>query len=180
MACDLTKGKNQLVCKDAVSGLKAIYIANYDDYAFSGTSTDSGHTLTSLGTLTEVFQYELKNTANTFQQDITSSRDNGTTFFQQVVNFTLTKLSAQMEYQVKMAAYGRPQIFVEMNSGQVFLMGLEHGCEVAGNTQVGGTMDSLNGYVLTATAMEKEPIWYLDASTTAALFAMVSADNIAG
>jgi hypothetical protein len=180
MSCDITKCKNQLVCKDGISGLKAIYLANYDDYGFSGTSTESGHTLTSIGTLAEVFKYELKNSANTFQQDITSSRDNGTTFFQQVVNFTLTKLSAEMEYQVKMAAYGRPQIFVEMNSGQFFLMGLAHGCEIAGNSQVGGTMDSLNGYVMSATAMEKDPIWYLNNTTIAAMLALVSVDNIQG
>ena len=180
MSCDITKGKNQLVCKDGISGLKAIYLANYDDYSFSGTSNDSGHTLTSIGSLAEVFKYELKNSANTFQQDITSNRDNGTTFFQQVVNFTLTKLSAEMEYQVKMAAYGRPFIFVEMNSGQFFLMGIEHGCEIAGNSQVGGTMDSFNGYVMSATAMEKEPIWYLNNTTIAALTALVSSDNIQG
>jgi hypothetical protein len=180
MSCDITKGKNQLVCKDGISGLKAVYLCNYDNYGFSGTSTESGHTLTSIGTLAETFKYELKNSANTFQQDITSSRDNGTTFFQQVVNFTLTKLSAQMEYQVKMASYGRPQIFVEMNSGQFFLMGKDYGCEIAGNSQVGGTMDSLNGYVLTATAMEKDPIWYLNNTTIAALLALVSSDNIVG
>lgn len=180
MACDITKGKDQLVCKDGISGLKAIYLCNYDDYGFSGTSTESGHTLTSIGSLAKTFKYELKNSANTFQQDITSSRDNGTTFFQQVVNFTLTKLSAEMEYQVKMASYGRPQIFVEMNSGQFFLMGREHGCEIAGNSQVGSTMDSLNGYVLTATAMEKDPIWYLNNTTIAALLALVSSDNIVG
>lgn len=177
--CDISKGKNQLQCKDAISGLKAIYIANYDDYDFITQSNASGHTLTDLGTLIEVFKYELKNTANTFQQDITSSRDNGTTFFSQALNFTLTKLSAEMEYQVKMASYGRPQIFVEMNSGQFFLMGIQHGCEIAGNSQVGGTMDSLNGYVLTATAMEKDPIFYLDSASITALLALVSADNIA-
>jgi hypothetical protein len=85
-----------------------------------------------------------------------------------------------MEYQVKMAAYGRPQIFVEMNSGQFFLMGLAHGCEIAGNSQVGGTMDSLNGYVMSATAMEKDPIWYLNNTTIAAMLALVSVDNIQG
>lgn len=176
MSCDITKGKTLLSCKNAVSGLKAIYIANFDDYALSGTSTQSGHTLVSLGTLTtgDVFKFELKNSANTFQQDITSSRDNGTTFFNQVLNFTLTKLSAEMEFQVKMMAWGRPIIFVETNGGLFFVMGKEHGCEIAGNSQVQGTMDSLNGYVLTATGMEPEPIFYLDDTTIAALEALVA------
>lgn len=178
MSCDITKGKNILQCKDAVSGLKAIYVANYDDYGFVTTSTDAGHLLTDLGSLSEVFKFELKNSGNTFNQDITSNRDNGTTFFNQTLNFVLTKLSSEMEFQIKMLAWGRPQIFVEANSGDFFLMGEKHGCEISGKSEVQGTMDSLNGYTLTATAMEKNPIWYLTGSASTALQALVSTDNI--
>jgi len=180
MACDITKGKNLLTCKDAVSGLKAIYVANYDEYGFTTSSTDAGHLLTDLGSLTDVYKFELKNSGNTFNQDITSSRDNGTTFFNQTINFVLTKLSAEMEFQIKMLAWGRPQIFVEANSGQFFLMGEKHGCEISGKSEVQGTMDSLNGYTLTAVAMEKDPIWYLTGSMSTALIALVSTDNISG
>lgn len=185
MSCDISKGKIALACKNAVSGLKAIYVANFNDYDFGTSSTASGHTLTSLGDLgltgttgEFVYKFELKNSANTFKQDITSSRDNGTTFYNQVLAFTLTKLSAEMEFQIKQLAWGRPQIFVEMNSGQIFLMGIEHGVEIAGSSNVGGTLDSLNGYQLTGTAMEKDPIYYLDAPTIAALKLLVSTDNI--
>lgn len=178
--CDISKGKNLLSCKNAVSGLKAIYLANFDDYKYVTESTVSGHTLTDLGSLDEVFKFELKNSANTFQQDINSSRDNGTTFFNQVLNFTLTKLSGEMEFQVKMMAWGRPQVFVETNGGLIFLMGIEHGCEIAGNSQVQGTMDSLNGYVMTATATEPAPIFYLDDDSVTALKTLVSSDNISG
>lgn len=179
--CDISRGKNELACKNAVSGLKAIYMANYDDYGFVTSATSgSGNLLTSTGSLDEVFKYELKNSGNTFQQDITSNRDTGTTFFNQVLNFVLTKLSAEMEFQVQMMAWGRPQIFVEMNSGQMFLMGKDHGCEIGGNGAIGGTMDSLNGYTLTATAMEKDLIFYLDSDSIAGVKGAVSNDNITG
>ena len=178
MACDITKGKNALQCKDAVSGLKAIYVANYDDYGFVTSSTEVGHLLTDLGSLTEVFKFELKNSGNTFNQDITSSRDNGTTFFNQTLSFVLTKLSSEMEFQIKMLAWGRPQIFVEANSGDFFLVGKEHGCEISGNSQIQGTMDSLNGYSLSAVGMEKDPIFYLNGTASTALLALVSTDNI--
>ena len=174
--CDISKGKNLLNCKSSVSGLRAIFMANYDDYAMSATSTTSGHTLNTLGTLSagKVFQFELKHSANTFQQDINSSRDNGTTVFQQVLNFTLNRLSSEMEFQVKMMAWGRPIIFVEANNGLYFVMGKDNGCEIAGNAQMQGTMDALNGYVLTATAMEKEPIYYLAPTAITALNVLVS------
>lgn len=180
MACDITKGKGLLACKDAVSGLKAVYIANFDEYTFTTSSTDAGHLLTNLGDLDVVYKFELKNSGNTFTQDITSSRDNGTTFFNQTLNFVLTKLSAEMEFQIKMLAWGRPQIFVEANSGQFFLMGKEHGCEISGNSQIQGTMDSLNGYTLIAVGMEKDPIWYLTGSASTALGALVATASVPG
>lgn len=178
MSCDISKGKTALACKNAVSGFKAIYLANFDEYNFVTSSTDAGHILTDLGDLAEVFKYELKNTGNNFQQDITSSRDTGTTYFNQVLTFILTKLSKDMEFQVKMMAWGRPQIFVELSTGQIFLMGIEEGCEVGGTSAVGGAKDSLNGYTLTATAQEKDPIFYLDSASVTALKALVSAENI--
>jgi hypothetical protein len=41
-------------------------------------------------------------------------------------------------------------------------------------------MDSLNGYTLTATAMEKEPIWYLTGSASTNLVALVATASVAG
>ncbi len=183
MACDITKGKALIECKDAVSGLKAIYLSNYNEFEFTpgtgpGASTQEITTIVGASGA-DFFKFELKNSGNTFQQDITSSRDNGTTFFNQVLNFVLTKLTSEMEFQVKMMAWGRPQIVVEANSGTYFLMGREHGCEISGNSQIQGTMDSLNGYTLTATGMEKDPIFYLQSGAISTLLASVSTDNIA-
>jgi len=180
MSCNISKGKNALVCKNAISGFKAIYLANYDEYNFVTSSTDSGNILTDLGDLTEVFKYSLKNTGNSFSQAITSNRDTGTTTFSPVLTFILTKLDKEMEYQVKMMAWGRPQVFVELSSGQIFLMGTEEGNEVAGTAQVGGAKDSLNGYTLTATGVEKDPIFYLNDVSVTALKALASASNIPG
>ena len=180
MACDVSKGKISLQCKDAVSGIKAIYVANYNEYGFQTSSTESGHELLDLGTLTDVFKYTLKNSANTYEQTINSSRDNGTTFYTQVINFTLTKMSSEMEFQLKMMALGRPIIFVEGNNGSIVLIGKDNGCEVAGKGTIGGTFDSLNGYQLTGTANEQEPAWFLQEDVITQLKALVSTDNIAG
>jgi hypothetical protein len=182
MACDITKGKALLECKDAVSGLKAVYLSNFGEFDFTA-GTGPGASLQEIASISgatgaDFYKYELKNSGNTFQQDITSSRDNGTTFFTQTLNFVLTKLSAEMEFQVKMMAWGRPQIVVEANSGTFFLMGREHGCEISGNSQIQGTMDSLNGYTLTAVGMEKEPIFYLQSSAITFVTTNVSTNNI--
>lgn len=178
MACDVTRGKAALECKNGTAGIKAIYVANYDDYAFVTSSTSSGHTLTDLGTLSEVFKFELKNSANNFQEDITTSRDNGTTFYNQVITFVLTKLSSEMAFQLKMLAWGRPIIFLEGYSGEVVVVGMEFGCEITGNGQLGGNIDGANLYNLTATGMEREPAFFLTPASITALKALVSTNNI--
>jgi len=180
MACDITKGKALLQCKDTVSGLKAIYLANYGEWGFAVGTTPGANTqeITEVDGGDYFYKFELKNSGNTFQQDINSSRDNGTTFFNQVLNFILTKLSSEMEFQIKMMAWGRPQIIVEANNGTFFLIGREHGCEITGNSQLQGTLDSFNGYTMTATAMEKDPIYYLDSAAISQVLASISPDNI--
>lgn len=177
--CDITKGKNIIACKDAVSGLKAIYVANYFDYEFETvqTATD-GNSLTDIGTLDTVFKYELRNSGNTFNQDNTSSRDNGTTIYTQTLNFILTNISTEMEFQIRMFGLGRPIIFVEGNNGLFFVVGSKNGCEVTSKTELQGTMDSMNGYTLTAVATEKDPIFYLTSGAITSLKAIVSTDNL--
>jgi hypothetical protein len=180
MACDISKGRTTLPCKDDVSGIKAIYVTNYAEYAFTTSSTSAGHLVTALTGLSSsnTFKFELKNSGNTFNQDITSSRDNGTTVFTQTLNFILNKLTATTEFQVKMMAFGRPIIFVEANSGQIFVIGKDYGCEITGKAEIQGTIDALNGYTMTAVATEKDSIYYLDSATVTALKAVVSPNNL--
>ena len=79
MACDLSLGRIE-PCKDAVGGLKNLFIVNYADitsYTYDVTDTDLIATIVGGATI-NAYKYELKGT-NTFDQNITSSRENGTT-----------------------------------------------------------------------------------------------------
>ena len=182
MACDLSKGRTSLPCKDDAGGIKTVYITNYGEYSFNGSSTSAGHIIATLpGTLnsTNTFRFVLKNSANTFTQDSTSSRDNGTTLFTQTVNFTLPKLSSELEFQMRMLVFGRPQIFVETNSGQVILLGEKYGCEVTAKSEVGGTLDAKTGYSLVAVATEPSPVWYLSPTAAGSLRSIASTASVA-
>jgi hypothetical protein len=150
MACDLTKGRKE-PCKDVVGGLKAVYFTDFGDY---GTVTQTDDEITDMtGTFT-AFKYELKGNSS-FEQAITSSRENGTTFFDQTLTLTLKKLSKEDNKELKLLAYGRPHVAVEDYNGNVFVMGLEHGAEVTGGTvSTGAAMADLSGYTLTLNAQE--------------------------
>jgi len=160
MACDLSNGRLE-VCKDSVGGLKNVYFVNYGDMgAITYDVTDTDVIDTVAGT-PDAYKYELKG-ASTFTQNINSSRDAGTTFFEQVLELTFKKLTVKDHKELKLMAYGRPNVIVEDNNGNFFLAGLEHGCDVTGGTIVtGGAMGDLSGYTLTLTGMEKVPANFL-------------------
>jgi len=163
MACDLTKGRKE-PCKDVVGGLKAVYFTDFGDY---GTVTQTDDEITDMtGTFT-AYKYELKGNSS-FEQAITSSRENGTTFFEQTLNLTLKKLSKEDHKEIKLLAYGRPHVAVEDYNGNVFVMGLEHGAEVTGGTiSTGAAMGDLSGYTLTMVAQELKPANFVDSPTAA-------------
>ena len=154
MACDITLGRLE-PCKSAVGGLKAVYFVNWGEvtgYTYNATNTD---VIDSVTGAPDAYKYELKGT-NSFDQTITSSRENGTTFFDQSVKLQLKSLDIVTHKQIKLLAYGRPQVIVEDNNGNLFYCGLEHGMEVTGGTIVSGTvMGDLSGYTLELKGMER-------------------------
>ena len=173
MACDLMRGRKE-PCKDVVGGLRAVYFTDFGDY---GTVTqDADDQITDMSGTFTAYKYELKGNSS-FEQAITASRENGTTFFEQTLNLTLKKLSKEDHKEIKLLAYGRPHVAVEDYNGNVFVMGLEHGADVSGGTIVtGGAMGDLSGYTLTMTAQELKPANFVDSPTAADPFdAMTSA-----
>ena len=172
MACDLSLGRLE-VCKDSVGGLKNVYFVNYGEMgAITYDSTDTDVIDAVAGT-PDAYKYELKG-ASTFTQNINSSRENGTTFFEQVLELTFKKLTVKDHKELKLMAYGRPNVIVEDNNGNFFLAGLEHGCDVTGGTIVtGAAMGDLSGYTLTLTGMEKVPANFIGDTLNSAGFTVV-------
>jgi hypothetical protein len=173
MACDLSLGRLE-VCKDSVGGLKNVYFVNYGDLGaitYDVTNTD---VIDAVAGTPDAYKYELKG-ASTFTQNINSSRENGTTFFEQVLELTFKKLTVKDHKELKLMAYGRPNVIIEDNNGNLFLAGLEHGMDVTGGTIVtGGAMGDLSGYTLTLTGMEKVPANFLGDSLSSVGFTVVS------
>lgn len=166
MACTLTKGRNE-PCKDVVGGITAVYFADFDTLGaitYDATDTD---VIDSFGGTPTWFKFDVKGTSS-FEQTITSSRENGTTFYEQTLTLNFKKLSKQTHNEVKLLAYARPHVIVEDNNGNKFMMGLEYGAEVTGGSiATGAAMGDMSGYSLTFGAQEKIPANFVDATITA-------------
>jgi hypothetical protein len=166
MACTLTKGRNE-PCKDVVGGITAVYFADFDTLGaitYDATDTD---VIDSFGGTPTWFKFDVRGTSS-FEQAVTSSRDNGTTFYEQTLTLNFKKLSKQTHNEVKLLAYARPHVIVEDNNGNKFMMGLEYGAEVTGGSiATGAAMGDMSGYSLTFGAQEKIPANFVDATITA-------------
>lgn len=153
MSCLLTAGRT-IPCKDVVGGIKAVYFVNFGDL---GTITESADEVTNMTGTFSAYKYDLKGNSS-FEQSFNSSRENGTTFFEQTLNLTFTKLTKEDNKELKLMAYGRPQVVVLDYNDNAFLMGADHGAEVTGGTIVtGAALGDLSGYTLTLTAQELKP-----------------------
>ena len=170
-SCNLSAGRQE-VCKESIGGLQGVYFINFTTGSF--TKNANGQ-VTALPSGSTVYYYELKGTS-AYTETVNSSRENGTTFFSQELTLNLKKLTNEMTTQLKLMAYGRPQIVVWTNNGDALLVGETHGADVTGGTiQTGGAMGDLYGYSVTFTGMEQLPAAFLSGSTTTSAFAGLSA-----
>ena len=189
MACDITAGRIEQ-CKDSVSGLKAMYLINFEDlnsdsptYVSYGTGDNVDEIIDWIPvddtTQLTMYKFELKSTANSFTTSINSSRDAGTTFFEQTLVAALKRQDVVTHKNVKLLAYGRPRIVIRTMTDQFFLMGLDQGADVsAGEISSGAALGDFNGYSLTFTAQEELPANFLLATSEAELKTLF--ENTAG
>lgn len=163
MACNITAGRQE-VCKESVGGLSGVYFLNYTTGSF--TKNGSGE-VTAFPSGSTVYYYELKGNSS-YTETVNTSRDNGTTFFSQELVLNLKKLTNEMTTQLKLMAYGRPQIVVATMNGDALLVGEDEGADVtAGTIQTGATLGDLYGYSITFTGQEKLPAAFISGSTFA-------------
>lgn len=180
MSCDLSAGR-ALPCKDVVGGITAVYFTNYGDIgtvSISATTDEVEDMSGGAGAAFTAFKYDLKGDSS-FEQTANVSRATGTTFYEQTLTLTLTKLTKEDNVQLKKLAYGRPQIVVVDYNGNAFLMGAEYGADAsAGTISTGTAMGDLSGYTMTLVAQEKLPANFMSGATVADPYAGMTSPTV--
>jgi hypothetical protein len=172
MSCNLSAGRNE-VCKDSIGGLAGVYFLNFTTGSF--TKNGAGE-VTAFPSGSTVYYYQLKGTS-AYTETVNTSRENGTTFFNQELVLNLKKLTNEMTTQLKLMAYGRPQIVVHTMNGDALLVGEQEGADVtAGTIQTGAAMGDLYGYSITFTGQEKLPAAFISGSTITNPFASLGSN----
>lgn len=155
MGCSVSNGR-KIPCKSAVGGIKNIFFGPYTATT-AALVPDATTGVVTLDDSVVWYKYEVKGNSS-LETAITSSRENGTTFYEATLNCTFTFLDTATQEQIKLLSAGRPQIVVEDYNGNGFLVGKENGADVTGGTIVtGAAMGDLSGFTLVLVGQEKAP-----------------------
>jgi hypothetical protein len=185
MACAITAGRLE-PCKDSLAGLRNVYFINEDitaNFIYKETSPGVyavddyfGESIDYVNFVQYLYKFELKSNENVYDQEIVSSRENGTTFFRQTLTIKLKKQDIATHNAVKTLAYAKPRILVENNEGQFFLVGLLRGCDLtAGSINNGGALGDFSGYSLTFQAEELLPSQFVTSGTSSFYYDIIPA-----
>jgi hypothetical protein len=172
MACNITSGFT-LACRDNSGGIKNIYILSGSTPTITEASEGLISNLSGSGVF---YKFELTKNTGDFTETPTVSLENGTVFYDQILNVAFHKLQSSIRNQVKVLAQNPDiKIVVETNNGvetpytgRYFYMGNRRGASLSGGAGTSGqAFGDANQYALTFQGLEVEPAEEIQTSTGA-------------
>jgi len=171
MACALTQGFN-LDCRDAVGGLKEVYIMEVGNIGSYAEASGSGGVITSITKETgkRFWKYSLIRETSNAEETITGNEQNGTIFYAQKVDIIVNKRQVNVRNEILLLAKNHVVIVAVDNMGNGWLYGRVNGLMLnAGTSPTGTAWGDRNGYTLTFSGNETELAPQVDASVISTL-----------
>jgi len=164
MACLLTQGFT-LDCADNIGGIEYILLANFSEVSAFTEASGSISAITASGTF---YKYELEQEDADLTATENRSAENGTFFVENVMNFTIDKLSATKSEELKLMATARKLIAIaKLSDGQFICLGFDRGAMKQGGTNqaaTGKAYGDKQGYTVGITAKESHYPYFTDQS----------------
>ena len=153
MACNLTQGR-LIDCRSNTGGIEMVLIANFDDITI--TSAPAG-VLTGLtqAAATSFFQYNLEKENASLIETQTGSLENGTNFYDSVLDFTTKNLTAAESEELTLLDQARLFCIIKTNNGKYWTVGAYFAADKLTGTSVSGkAFGDMSGYSYSITAKE--------------------------
>ena len=159
MPCYITSGE-ALGCSDSIGGIKKVYIVGgggeVTGYTYNTSGAITGATST---TGTTLYGFELKRNTSSLTQNVTKSYENGTVYFEQILEVVLFKYDQEKRDKMKVLAQNDNLQIVAIDQNDVqYLLGQVNFSYLSGGAATSGlALGDRNGFSLTFTAQEAEP-----------------------
>jgi hypothetical protein len=150
-------------CNDSNGGIEKIFLANGPVQSITETA----------GLITEItvdgaplvpsdfFVFETPRQTSSITETITPSQENGTVTYDQALTMVFNKMSAEKRNQILLMAEATNLVAVAKDgNGKYWSIGIERGAYMSAGTAVSGvSYADRNGYELTISGMEKQPMF---------------------
>jgi len=158
--CNALSGAIAKSCDTNTGGIRKMYIADYDGVS-SITSGGTPETITAI-TMSgsyKFYEFEFNRNTSSFEEAVTVSLENGTTFFSQTVRLELARRESAKRDAIEKLVAGQKQLMIIVldANGIYWLFGRNEGAyatEITGGSGVAKA--DKNGYSIAMTAEEPE------------------------
>jgi hypothetical protein len=162
-------------CSDSIGGIAEVLIAKREDIT---AFTETNHEITSItqGVGTFFYRYELKKEAGSLTSTATIDPVGGTSFYDNVLAFTINKMTAAKSNELKLMILGQIAVLVKDNNEQWWALGFSGSNDdngfAEGSSLIGQTGQAFgdpNQYQIEIMDKQKYSPYAVDSTTAAAV-----------
>jgi uncharacterized membrane protein len=156
MACTIIEGVT-LDCRQGAGGIKKLYLTEFANVSSITSSSGSVSAITMVaGKKFWTVEVELEDAQ--FDENATVSIENGTTFYEQSLTFSVYKMTAKNRNIVRLLTQNRLMVIVQDADDVYHLAGETRAMHLTtGTSSTGKAMGDKNGYSITLTGKEPLP-----------------------
>jgi len=167
MACALTQGR-AIDCRNSMGGIEEVLISDFSDIT---VTTVAAGVVTALAQAAGSFyRYELEKENGSLVETHTGSLENGTNFYEGVLEFHTMNLSASQSEELTLVDQARMFIIVKDNNGVYWTVGAYKGADkLTGTSVTGAAFGDMNGYTYSITSKEAVRMLEVDSTVIAGL-----------
>lgn len=168
MACTIIEGIT-LDCRQGAGGIDKIYLTEFANIA-SITSSSGTVTAITMASGKKFWEIGVEVEDAQFNEELAASVENGTTFYNQTLTFSVFKMTAKNRNIVRLLAQNRLAVIVKNMDGVYHLLGETRAMHVTGAASTSGKASGdKNGYNMTLIGKEPLPANTVSSGIIAAL-----------
>ena len=168
MACALTQGR-AIDCRNSTGGISEVLIANFGDITIDTVAAGVLTGLTQAGA-TSFYRYSLEKENGSLIETHTGSLENGTNFYDSVLDFNTKNLTASENEELTLLDQAQLFVIVKDMNEKYWTVGAYYAADkLTGTAVTGAAFGDHNGYTYSITAKEKARMLEVDAAVIAGL-----------
>ena len=154
MACALTQGR-AIDCRNSAGGIQEVLIANFGNITIDSVAAGVITGLTQAAA-TSFFKYNLEKENGSLVETQTGSLENGTNFYDSVLDFNTKNLSSAESEELMLLDQAQLFVIVKDMNDKYWTVGAYYAADkLSGTAVTGAAFGDHNGYTYSITAKEK-------------------------